>query len=56
MGRAREGDDDVIAWTLAVFLLGVLAGGLVWVPYTLRESQRRYEERLKLARRYWEKP
>jgi uncharacterized membrane protein len=44
-----------IAWSVAVFLLGVLAGALVWIPYTIRETNRRFEARMRLARRYWGK-
>ena len=40
-----------IAFLLFVFLLGVLAGALVWIPYTIREQQRRFEKQMELARR-----
>lgn len=44
--------EGVLAWSVAVFLLGVLAGGLIWVPFTIREQQREFAKRLELARRY----
>jgi hypothetical protein len=43
------------AWSLAVFLLGVLVGALVWIPYTIRETNRRFEQRMEFARRLREK-
>ena len=34
----------MIAYTLGVFLLGVLVGSVVGGAYTLKEQQRRYRE------------
>ena len=45
-----------VALLVAVFLLGGLAGALVWIPYTMREQQRRFDRQLELARRYRVKP
>jgi hypothetical protein len=39
------------AFLIVIFLLGVLSGALVWIPYTIREQQRRFEKQMELARR-----
>ena len=40
-----------LAFLLFVFGLGVLAGALVWIPYTIKEQQRRFEKQMEFARR-----
>jgi len=45
-------NERLIAFMIAVFLLGVLAGALVWIPITIREQERRFEARMRLAQRY----
>jgi hypothetical protein len=42
---------EMWCWTLAMFFLGVLAGGLVWIPMTIKRQQAEFAKRIEFARR-----
>lgn len=42
---------DMWAWTGFVFLMGILFGGLIWIPMTIKRQQEEFAQRMELARK-----
>lgn len=45
------GTEQVIAWGLAMFFLGVALGGFVWVPYVVKRERKEFLRQVQVARR-----